>query len=99
MLQRVRELAVQAQSDTNSSSDKSFLQGEAEALFKEIDRVSSDTTYNNVAYLGSGAANLNIQVDTTTATLFRLLPTTLHQGISEPQILQLTSHRRRCGWC
>ena len=62
MLQRVRELAVQAQSDTNSSSDKSFLQGEAEALFKEIDRVSSDTTYNNVAYLGSGAANLNIQV-------------------------------------
>ena len=62
MLQRVRELAVQAQSDTNSSSDKSFLQGEAEALFKEIERVSSDTTYNNVAYLGSGAANLNIQV-------------------------------------
>ena len=62
MLQRVRELAVQAQSDTNSSSDKSFLQGEAEALFKEIDRVSSDTTYNNVAYLGTGAANLNIQV-------------------------------------
>ena len=62
MLQRVRELAVQAQSDTNSSSDKSFLQGEAEALFKEIDRVSSDTTYNNVAYLGSGAKNLNIQV-------------------------------------
>ena len=62
MLQRVRELAVQAQSDTNSSSDKSFLQGEAEALFKEIDRVSSDTTYNNVAYLGGGAANLNIQV-------------------------------------
>ncbi len=62
MLQRVRELAVQAQSDTNSASDKSFLQGEAEALFKEIDRVSSDTTYNNVAYLGTGAANLNIQV-------------------------------------
>ena len=62
MLQRVRELAVQAQSDTNSAGDKAFLQGEAEALFKEIDRVSSDTTYNNVAYLGSGAANLNIQV-------------------------------------
>ena len=62
MLQRVRELAVQAQSDTNGTVDRQFLQGEAEALFKEIDRVSSDTTYNNVAYLGSGAANLNIQV-------------------------------------
>ena len=62
MLQRIRSLAVQAQSDTNSSSDKEYLQKEAEALFKEIDRVSSDTTYNNVAYLGTGAANLNIQV-------------------------------------
>ena len=62
MLQRIRSLAVQAQSDTNSSSDKQYLQKEAEALFKEIDRVSSDTTYNNVAYLGTGAANLNIQV-------------------------------------
>ena len=62
MLQRVRELAVQSQSDTNGTVDRQFLQKEAEALFKEIDRVSSDTTYNNVAYLGSGAANLNIQV-------------------------------------
>ena len=62
MLQRVRELAVQAQTDTNSSSDKGFLQSEAEALFKEISRVSEDTTYNNVAYLGDGAATLNIQV-------------------------------------
>ena len=62
MLQRVRELAVQAQTDTNSSSDRGFLQAEAEALFKEISRVSEDTTYNNVAYLGDGAATLNIQV-------------------------------------
>ena len=62
MLQRVRELAVQAQSDTNSAGDKAFLQGEAEALFKEIDRVSSDTTYNNVAYLGTGSTNVSVQV-------------------------------------
>jgi len=62
MLQRVRELAVQSQSDTNGTVDRQFLQKEAEALFKEIDRVSSDTTYNNVAYLGSGATNVSIQV-------------------------------------
>ena len=62
MLQRIRSLAVQAQSDTNSSSDKQYLQKEAEALFKEIDRVSSDTSYNNVAYLGTGAASVNVQV-------------------------------------
>jgi flagellin len=62
MLQRIRSLAVQAQSDTNSASDKQTLQKEVEALFKEIDRVSSDTTYNNVAYLGTGAATVNVQV-------------------------------------
>ena len=62
MLQRIRSLAVQAQSDTNSSSDKEYLQKEAEALFKEIDRVSSDTSYNNVAYLGTGSATVNVQV-------------------------------------
>jgi len=62
MLQRIRSLAVQAQSDTNSASDKQFLQKEVEALFKEIDRVSSDTSYNNVAYLGTGAASVNVQV-------------------------------------
>ena len=63
MLQRVRELAVQAKSNTNGENDIARLQQEADALFKEISRVSKDTTYNNVAYLGAGAtASLNIQV-------------------------------------
>ena len=63
ILQRVRELAVQAQSDTNSDTDKANLQKEAEALFAEIDRISSDTTYNNKAYLSStDAGAIDIQV-------------------------------------
>jgi flagellin len=67
ILQRVRELAVQAASDTNSASDISNLQLEADSLIAEIDRISSDTTYNGVAYLGSGAKStdadpINIQV-------------------------------------
>ncbi len=63
ILQRARELAVQAQSDTNSDTDKANLQKEAEALFAEIDRISSDTTYNNKAYLSStDAGAIDIQV-------------------------------------
>ena len=63
ILQRVRELAVQAQSDTNSDTDKANLQKEANALFAEIDRISSDTTYNNKAYLSStDAGAIDIQV-------------------------------------
>ena len=63
ILQRVRELAVQAQSGTNGSTDLEFLQKEADALFAEIDRISSDTTYNNKAYLSStDAGAIDIQV-------------------------------------
>ena len=69
MLQRIRELAVQAQSGTNSASDIANLQLEAEALMQEITRVSEDTTYNGVAYLGnkdsSGAQILSDPADGT----------------------------------
>ena len=62
MLQRIRELAVQAQSGTNSQGDIDNLQLEAEALMREIIRVSEDTTYNGKAYIGSDSGQINIQV-------------------------------------
>jgi flagellin len=61
MLQRVRELAVQAKSGTNSTGDVANLQKEAEALMDEITRVSGDTTYNGKKYIGSDAGNIVIQ--------------------------------------
>ena len=57
ILQRVRELAVQAKSDTNSTADKQRLQDEAEALFAEVTRISDQTQYNGTAYLGDAAAS------------------------------------------
>jgi flagellin len=62
MLQRIRELAVQAQSGTNSDTDVANLQKEANALFDEIIRVSNDTTYNNSAYIGADAGDIVVQV-------------------------------------
>jgi flagellin len=62
MLQRIRELAVQAQSGTNSSVDIGNLQQEANALIDEITRVSEDTTYNGNAYIGTQATTIDIQV-------------------------------------
>ena len=59
MLQRVRELAVQAVNDTNSSEDRGYLQTEVTQLVAEIDRVASDTQYNGrnvfVDFVGSGS--------------------------------------------
>ena len=64
MLQRMRELAVQAANDTNSAKDRGYLQKEAEALLSEIDRVASQTQYNNQTVLDGDYQNKSIQVGT-----------------------------------
>ena len=43
MLQRIRELAVQAANDSNSTQDRGFLQNEVNSLVMEINRVSTQT--------------------------------------------------------
>ena len=46
MLQRMRELAVQAANATNSADDRKALQAEVKQLTDEIDRVARQTTFN-----------------------------------------------------
>lgn len=46
ILQRMRELAVQAASDTNTSSDRAEIQKEVDQLAVEITRISTDTEFN-----------------------------------------------------
>ena len=65
MLQRIRELSVQAKSGTNSDTDVGNLQAEAEALMDEITRVATDTTYNGVAYLSNVDADGNAEAERT----------------------------------
>ena len=50
-LQRIRELAVQSSNATNSAADRSTLQAEVTALVAEIDRVASQTSFNNIKLL------------------------------------------------
>ena len=63
MLQRIRELAVQGANDTNSAKDREYLQDEVDALLTEINRVSTQTRYNNLILL-DGQRNGTIQVGT-----------------------------------
>ncbi|EDQ7407108.1 flagellin FliC [Salmonella enterica subsp. diarizonae serovar 16:z10:e,n,x,z15] len=60
-LQRVRELAVQAQNSTNSKSDLKSIQDEIKQRLDEIDRVSNQTQFNGVKVLASNSS-LKIQV-------------------------------------
>ncbi|ACV67925.1 flagellin [Desulfohalobium retbaense] len=63
MLQRMRELAVQAANDTNTDADKKALQQEFNELTAEITRVGNSTQFNKENLLtGSAGASVNIQV-------------------------------------
>ncbi|MBF0341496.1 MAG: flagellin FliC [Magnetococcales bacterium] len=53
-LQRIRELAVQAANDTMNPSDRLALQKEIDQLMSEVDRISTQTQFNNQVLL-SGA--------------------------------------------
>jgi flagellin len=63
MLQRVRELAVQASNDTNSTTDRQYLQKEVDSLLNEINRVASQTVYNDKVAL-DGTLTGQLQVGT-----------------------------------
>jgi flagellin len=60
ILQRMRELAVQSASDTNTGIDRGELEKENQALIAEIDRISKDTEFNTQKLLnGKGGATTN----------------------------------------
>jgi flagellin len=64
MLHRIRELAVQAANDTNSSTDRQYLQKEVDSLMNEINRVASQTEYNGAQVLDGTRTSQKIQVGT-----------------------------------
>jgi len=66
ILQRMRELAVQSSSDTNDDSiDRSALQDEFSQLQKELNEVSSTTTFNGKNLLDGSLAQKTAKVATT----------------------------------
>ena len=62
MLQRMRELAVQASNATNSASDRKALQAEVSQLAAEIDRVAKQTNFNGQKILDGSFAGAVFQV-------------------------------------
>jgi flagellin len=62
ILQRMREIAVQAANDTNSASDRASLQGEMDQLYSEIDRISTSTQFNGINLLDGTGGGKSFQV-------------------------------------
>ncbi len=58
ILQRMRELSVQAANDTLTANDRSFIQLEVDQLKEEIDRIADTTQFNKKKLLDGSAAVL-----------------------------------------
>jgi flagellin len=87
MLQRMRELAVQASSDTVTTSQKTFLDNEFQALKAEIDRIGANTMWNDsklldgTGGLAGGAGKYKFQVGSVATTITADVPNAQLAGI------------------
>lgn len=66
ILQRMRELATQAASDTNVGVDRAEIQKEINALTSEINRIGNTTEFNTQKLLNGSGANLQTELQTLT---------------------------------
>lgn len=62
VLQRMRELTVQASNDTNVTDDRKAIALEVRALTSEIDRISQQTEFNTMKLLSGGFNGKVLQV-------------------------------------
>ena len=58
ILQRMRELAVQASNDTNTTSDREEIQKEINALTEEVDRIANNTEFNTQKLLNGNKSGV-----------------------------------------
>ena len=72
ILLRMRELAVQSASDTNTGTDRSFIQDEINQLNNELNRISSSTEFNSVKLLDGTYNNKQIQIGTSANQVFNI---------------------------
>ena len=93
ILQRVRELTVQAANDTNTVDDRAAIQKEVTALTEELDRISTTTEFNTKPLLsGSGASGqtFNFQVGANSGSDQRITVTIGNMSASGLSLNSLT---------
>ena len=84
MLGRMRELAVQAASDTVSDSDRASQHAEFVQLRLEIDRISTSSEYNNQKLLDDTFSNKQFQIGPNGCGQIQTLTKPLPLAISQP---------------
>ena len=76
ILQRMRELSIQAANDTNAESDREAIQTELVALQKEITRIADTTKFNGKDLINT-KASMNIQVGANASEIIKITLATM----------------------
>jgi len=80
MMQRMRELAVQAANASNTSTDRTSLNAEFTQLGAEVNRTLLATRFNGQAILAGSAGGLQFQIGSNNATTDQLTVTTTNMS-------------------
>lgn len=101
MLFRMRELAIQAGNDTNSTSDHSAMQSEVSALQSQITNVLNNTEWNGMKALKGEAGSsgtVSFQIGASSEDAFTLDMTSLDTGsLADAQTLASVNVSTRSG--
>jgi flagellin len=91
MLQRMRELSVQAANDTNTTDDRTSLNLEYQQLMKEITRIADTTQWNGMNILnnnsGFGSGGTVAAPETAVTSGFELRNVKLQVGANNDQVI------------
>jgi flagellin len=91
ILQRMRELAVQASNDTNVTADRQAIQSEINALVSEINRIASNTEFNTQKLLDGSFQNKVFQIGANSGQNIKLTILTMNANALGINALALTN--------
>ena len=98
MLQRMRELAIQASNDTNNTNDRSFLNLEFKALTTQIGVIATQTQWNGANVLdgtsrGSGSGVFSFQVGANSGQTISVTLSNMTSTSSQGKLSAITSNQ------
>jgi len=87
-LQRIRELAVQSANASNTALDRSATDKEVQQLIQEVDRIATQTQFNNQTLLDGTLGTKAFQIG---ANAGQTISVSLTQGLKSTQIGQIAT--------
>jgi flagellin len=97
MLQRLRDLAVQAANDSNSTASRTDIGTEATQITDELTRMSQSTNYNGTNLLDGSAGTLNFQVGADAGTTANPNSNTIQVDLSSANVATIATNLAASG--